>query len=208
MATNTTKYGLKKPAYSDTADIGDINDNMDTIDSVLDNQAGAVGIVCNGKRCATSASTGQYVILQNSSIPGRNDGLYTAAKAIPANTDLDSSYLTAVSGGGLNALNNKITVSTPSITKSDTISSGGIAQARQSANVVTLALDITMATSSSSYTTIATSEKHPQTNEYFAWVDTSGNTKLGRITLNGEVQVHNPNNNANYMATITFVATN
>lgn len=37
MATTTTNYGLKKPDYNDNADIGVINDNMDTIDTELKN---------------------------------------------------------------------------------------------------------------------------------------------------------------------------
>ena len=46
MATQTTNYGLKKPAYSDTADIGVINSNMDIIDAKMkeiDNKAGSGG---------------------------------------------------------------------------------------------------------------------------------------------------------------------
>lgn len=35
MATTTQYYDLIKPEYSDDADIGDINDNMDTIDGAL-----------------------------------------------------------------------------------------------------------------------------------------------------------------------------
>ena len=35
MATQTTNYGLKKPSYSDTADIGVINSNMDIIDAKM-----------------------------------------------------------------------------------------------------------------------------------------------------------------------------
>ena len=35
MATETTNYHLKKPDYADTADIGDINGNMDDIDTAL-----------------------------------------------------------------------------------------------------------------------------------------------------------------------------
>lgn len=114
MATNTSKYLLKKPAYSDTADIGDINDNMDSIDSVLFDHAGSIAVICMGNVCAVSVSTGKYVLLQKSTIAGRTDGLYTAAKAIPANTVIDSSYLTAVSGGGLNdvytALNDRFMI--------------------------------------------------------------------------------------------------
>ena len=35
MSTNTSNYNLIKPDYSDDADIGDINGNMDAIDSIL-----------------------------------------------------------------------------------------------------------------------------------------------------------------------------
>ena len=67
-----------------------------------------IGIVGSGNQCAVSVSAGQYVILKDSTIAGCSDGLYTAAQAIPANTTIDSTYLTAVSGGGLNALNDAI----------------------------------------------------------------------------------------------------
>lgn len=35
MASTTPYYGLKKPAYGEAADIADINDNMDDIDTAL-----------------------------------------------------------------------------------------------------------------------------------------------------------------------------
>ena len=35
MATNTTRLGLIKPAYTDDVDIADINSNMDDIDDVI-----------------------------------------------------------------------------------------------------------------------------------------------------------------------------
>lgn len=147
MATSTPYLNLVKPSYSETADIGVLNENADIIDQAVSAQAQAIagkpdnatemplgsndttpvsqaianlqneiGIVCTGNTCAISASTGQYVVLKNSTISGRADGLYTAAKTIPANTEIDSTYLTAVSNGGLNnlkgqvdALNSKIT---------------------------------------------------------------------------------------------------
>ena len=49
-----------------------------------------------------------YVIVRNSTISGITDGLYKATQAIPANTAIDSTYLEAVSGGGLNELNSNI----------------------------------------------------------------------------------------------------
>lgn len=52
----------------------------------------------------TSIQEGSYIILRNSTISGITDGLYTAAQAIPANTMIDATYLTAVSDGGFNSL--------------------------------------------------------------------------------------------------------
>lgn len=67
-----------------------------------------IGIVCDGNKCAVSATQGQFIIVKNSTIYDRPDGLYTAAQAIPANTVLDYSYLSVTSGGGLNILKNSI----------------------------------------------------------------------------------------------------
>lgn len=69
-----------------------------------------IGIVVNGNKATLSATIGQFVVLKNSTISGCPDGLYTAAKVIPANnTEIDNTYLTAVSGGGLNAIKNDLT---------------------------------------------------------------------------------------------------
>lgn len=66
----------------------------------------SLAIIVEGDTSAAGASEGQYVYLKDSTITGCNDGLYTAAQAIPADTVIDSTYLTAVSGGGLNDLVN------------------------------------------------------------------------------------------------------
>lgn len=79
---------------------------LQNADAVLQN---AIGYVCDGNTCAASVAAGQYVILKNSTITGCADGLYTAAQAIPANTAIDATYLTAVNGGAANALNDAIT---------------------------------------------------------------------------------------------------
>jgi hypothetical protein len=63
-----------------------------------------LGIVIDGNSTPVGASAGQYVIVKNSTISGVTDGLYTAALAIPANTAIDATYLTAVSNGGFNSL--------------------------------------------------------------------------------------------------------
>ena len=66
--------------------------------------ADMLGIVIDGNSTPVGASAGQYVIVKNSTISGVTDGLYKAALAIPANTAIDATYLTEVSGGGLNSL--------------------------------------------------------------------------------------------------------
>jgi hypothetical protein len=66
-----------------------------------------IGIVINGNKSASGASIGQYVVLQHSTISGKPNGIYKAAKTIPANTEIDGTYLTAVSAGGLNDLKSK-----------------------------------------------------------------------------------------------------
>lgn len=47
--TYTTNLNLKKPEYTDTADIKDINDNMDIIDDALAAALPAVTSSDNGK---------------------------------------------------------------------------------------------------------------------------------------------------------------
>ena len=61
--------------------------------------AGEVGIVVTGDTAAVNVSTGQYVIVQDSTISGITDGLYKAAANVSAGTPFVSANLTAVSGG-------------------------------------------------------------------------------------------------------------
>lgn len=112
----TTSTGAKKLESSDnwreifpnpgTSAAGAHNASVDAHDRI---QAEVAPII-NGKRCSLGAASGDYVLLRNSTITGKTDGAYVAAKAIPANTDLDSTYLgSAITGGIVNELNNKIT---------------------------------------------------------------------------------------------------
>ena len=112
MATNTSNYSLVKPAYSDIADINDINGNMDKVDTAL----GALGdgfAIVSDNNTHVAITAGQYVYVRNHG--SLAEGLYKANSNIAANATLTSSNLTAVSGGGLNdlagdisALNGKI----------------------------------------------------------------------------------------------------
>ena len=72
--------------------------------------ASDIAIIIDGNQTTHTGGVaiGEFVLVRNSTISGITDGVYTAAQAIPANTAIDSTYLTAVDGGGLNALNSKI----------------------------------------------------------------------------------------------------
>ena len=120
MATTTQNLGLIKPAGTDKIRIAQINSNMDTLDTKigpvgstpLQTQAtnaatsisalqNGMAIVCNGNTHAEIAS-GRYAYVRNHS--SLAEGLYVANSPIQVNGSLSTSNLTAVSGGGLNAL--------------------------------------------------------------------------------------------------------
>ena len=113
----TTSTGAKKLESSDnwreifpnpgTSAAGAHNASVDAQDRI---QAEVAPII-NGKRCSLGAASGEYVLLRNSTIAGKTDGAYKAAKAIPANTDLDSTYLgSPITGGLVNELNSKFVI--------------------------------------------------------------------------------------------------
>ena len=106
MATNTSNFNLKKPAYTDTADVKDFNDNMDKVDGSLNGLADAIAIVANNNTHA-AITAGQYVYVHGHGVLA--EGLYKANSNIAANATLTSSNLTADGSGGLNALNSNIT---------------------------------------------------------------------------------------------------
>ena len=120
MATNTTNFGLKKPAYSDTADIADINGNMDKVDVSLNGLADAIAIVANNNTHA-AITAGQYVYVHGHG--SMAEGLYTAKSNIAANATLSTSNLQADGSGGLNSvyasLNSKFVNHIGSKTKSE-----------------------------------------------------------------------------------------
>jgi len=66
MATNTTNYNMVKPAYSDTADIADINSNMDIIDAQM--KTNADGISTLNSNIANLAPKGSMRLLDNQSV--------------------------------------------------------------------------------------------------------------------------------------------
>lgn len=116
----TTSTGAKKLESSDnwreifpnpgTSAAGAHNASVDAADRIQPE----IAPIINGKQCALGAASGDYVLLRNSTIAGKSDGAYQATKAIPANTDLDSTYLgSAITGGMVNELNNNLTNQVP-----------------------------------------------------------------------------------------------
>lgn len=103
----TTSTGAKKIENTDNwREIFDAhNDSVDAEDKLAQDTAPIV----NGNKSTTGASAGEYVLVRNSSITGITDGAYKAAQAIPANTAIDSTYLTAITGGIANDLNSNLT---------------------------------------------------------------------------------------------------
>lgn len=91
-----------------TYQINQINNRLITDEAHINNLQSSLGIVLNGNTTSVAVAAGQYVIVENSTITGITDGLYTAAAAWEAGFTVTAAYLTAVPNGGLNALNSNL----------------------------------------------------------------------------------------------------
>ena len=99
-----------------------------------------VAIVIDGRSCTLGAVSGQYVILQNSTIAGKSDGLYTVAtgKTIPIGaTNVTADMLAnPIPRGGLNHLNESVKTALNTLS-TDTNSQFGMSGVVADANAVT-----------------------------------------------------------------------
>lgn len=95
MASSTTNYNLIKPDYEDNADIKDLNDNFDTIDTAMNNKV--------DKETGKGLSTNDFTTAEKTKL----DGL-AEVKSIGTGLNLDSTTgeLTATGGGGGTTVNN------------------------------------------------------------------------------------------------------
>lgn len=93
-----------------TYQINQINNRLITDEGHINSLQKSLGIVLNGNTTSVAVAAGQYVIVENSTISGIADGLYTANAAWEAGFTVTAAYLTAVPNGGLNALNSKLMV--------------------------------------------------------------------------------------------------
>lgn len=76
---------------------------------IMKNLHDGIAIVIDGNKAKVAADEGQYILLKNSTITGKEDGGYIAAKDIPADTVLDDTYLSSkLSEGIANSLNDQI----------------------------------------------------------------------------------------------------
>ena len=148
MATQTSNLGLTKPAYSETADIADINNNMDKVDAAVNGVQNGIAILANGN-VHSAVTSGQYVYVRNHGTLA--EGLYTATTNISTNATLSTSNLTAVPNNGalntlrddISSLNSKIaTVATTPEMPSE-YGSSATCNAYKAGNVVTVSVNAT-----------------------------------------------------------------
>lgn len=188
----TINHAIQDLKAADTA--------LQNADAVLQN---AIGYVCNGNTCAASFAAGQYVILKNSTITGCADGLYTAAQAIPANTAIDATYLTAVTGGAANSLSDAIAKKTGTVSKADSSDTLNIAELFKRNDIVYLNLYAikTTAITQGGWTSfgVLPSGFRPTTNPVSVMgVDNTHDIACSvQITTNGDINVYGASPNAN-----------
>ena len=84
--------------------ISDLNGSVSDLSGAINSVEKYMAFIINGNKSTTAIPLAQYAIVKNSTITNITDGLYIAAKAIPANTAIDSTYLTAVNSGGFNSI--------------------------------------------------------------------------------------------------------
>lgn len=122
MATNTTNFSLVKPAYADTADIADINGNMDIIDTVMKNNKDAtlgIASIITGdtNNSGHAISAGEYFIA--------NGTKYKATATIPSGGTWSNSKTSVSDHDLINALSGNIanlgTITTGTTTGSVTV---------------------------------------------------------------------------------------
>lgn len=101
MADSTTHYGLTKPLGTEYYNISVPNGNMDKIDTALHALGSGLAIIATGDTHAAAAS-GDFIYIHSHGT--LTEGLYKATTSIAQNATLSGSNVTAVTGGGLNAL--------------------------------------------------------------------------------------------------------
>lgn len=152
---------------------------QDTIDAAQDAQidasanANEIAIVITGARPSLAVTSGQYVIVRNSTISGIADGLYTANSALSPSTDVTAANLTAVSNGGLNDIR---AISTFGVTANSNALSDMDVRAYRCGNLACLSFDAVTNNQISPWTdtTIATMTVTPVDRVYMSCFTNDG----------------------------------
>ena len=116
----STNLNMYLPENSDMQDVSQLTYNFDTLDGVVGSGVSgtrsigsalaatdnAIAIVSTGNT-HSAITAGQFVYVKDHGT--LSEGLYKASSNISANATLSGSNLTAVTGGGLNAVNGNFT---------------------------------------------------------------------------------------------------
>ena len=197
MAGSTTNIGLKKPTYSEDADVAIINENMDTLDSTISALDNGLAIVSNNNTHG-AITAGQYVYVRNHG--SLAEGMYTANSNIAANATLSSSNLTAASSGSLNKLNSDINTLNSKITTASIATGITGVDAYKAGNVVTLniATNASISTTTAAWINIGTLPVDLRPSDIISFIvfdnssagNSRGNIALpARVRANGDVDV-------------------
>ena len=154
MATQTSNLGLTKPAYSETADIADINNNMDKVDAAVNGVQNGMAILANGN-VHSAVTSGQYVYVRNHGTLA--EGLYTATTNISTNATLSTSNLTAVpSNGALNTLRDDVSSLSSNFATQQIAAYGLSIKVARVFNIIILSVDGTASSDIAQWTAIGT----------------------------------------------------
>lgn len=88
--------------------VDELDDLLTTLKGNLGSTRNGVAVTIEGNKASVNVTSGQYVIVQNSTISGITDGAYKAKANVNAGTSFTSSNLEAVSGGVANSLSDQI----------------------------------------------------------------------------------------------------
>lgn len=88
--------------------VDELDDLLTTLKGNLGSTRNGVAVTIEGNKASVNVTSGQYVIVQNSTISGITDGAYKATANVTAGTAFTSGNLTAVSGGVANSLSDQI----------------------------------------------------------------------------------------------------
>lgn len=165
----------------------------------LDRTDNGIAIVINGNQTTHTGgvAVGEYVIVRNSTISGITDGSYKAAQAIPANTAIDSTYLEAVDGGGLNDIQQSMVKKVTITPQTSNVVMDNSLFYINSAVFGFFSIRVVNGIQANTWTKVASVNKASSTSYTQAPCVYAGNGTFGgmiQVTNTGDINVYSPNN--------------